>query len=79
MYYLCCKMETDQYRLLLVEDDTSLGYLLTEYLKMKGMDVIWVQKAAEVMPLLEEQVFDLLVLDVMMPDLDGFSLGKQIH
>jgi DNA-binding response OmpR family regulator len=72
-------METNQHRLLLVEDDTSLGYLLSEYLKMKGMDVVWAQRAAEVLPLLEEQVFDLLILDVMMPDLDGFSLGEQIH
>lgn len=72
-------METERYRLLLVEDDTSLGYLLSEYLKMKGMDIVWVQRAAEVMPLLEEQVFDLLILDIMMPDLDGFSLGAQIH
>lgn len=79
MYYLCFQMETSRYRLLLVEDDTSLGYLLTEYLKMKGMDVIWVQRAAEVMPMLEQQSFDLLILDVMMPDLDGFTLGQQIH
>lgn len=79
MYYLCFQMETNRYRLLLVEDDTSLGYLLTEYLKMKGMEVIWVERAAEVMPLLEQQSFDLLILDVMMPDLDGFTLGQQIH
>lgn len=72
-------METNQHRLLLVEDDTSLGYLLSEYLKMKGMEIVWVERAAEVLPLLEEQVFDLLILDVMMPDLDGFSLGEQIH
>ena len=72
-------METENYRLLLVEDDTSLGYLLTEYLKMKGMEVLWVQKGEEVLPLLEERVFDLLILDVMMPDLDGFTLGQQIH
>lgn len=70
-------METNQHRLLLVEDDTSLGYLLSEYLKMKGMEVVWVQRAAEVLPLLEAQVFDLLILDVMMPDLDGFSLGNK--
>jgi DNA-binding response OmpR family regulator len=67
------------YRLLLVEDDTSLGYLLSEYLKMKGMDVVWVKEATGVLPLLEERAFDLLVLDVMMPDMDGFSLGAQIH
>lgn len=67
------------YRILLVEDDTSLGYLLSEYLKMKGMDMVWLEKASEVLPLLEAEAFDLLILDVMMPDMDGFSLGAQIH
>lgn len=67
------------YRILLVEDDASLGYLLSEYLKMKGMDMVWLQKASEVLPLLEAEAFDLLILDVMMPDMDGFSLGAQIH
>ena len=67
------------YKLLLVEDDASLGYLLSEYLKMKGMDLLWVQKASEVMPLLEQRGFDLLILDVMMPEIDGFTLGAEIH
>jgi len=67
------------YRILLVEDDTSLGYLLSEYLKMKGMDVVWEQKASNVLPLLEVEAFDLLILDVMMPDMDGFTLGARIH
>jgi DNA-binding response OmpR family regulator len=67
------------YRILLVEDDTSLGYLLSEYLKMKGMDVVWEQKASNVLPLLEAEAFDLLILDVMMPDMDGFTLGARIH
>lgn len=64
---------------MLVEDDTSLGYLLSEYLKMKGMDVHWVKEAGQVLPLLEQKAFDLLILDVMMPDMDGFSLGARIH
>ncbi len=67
------------YTLLLVEDDASLGYLLSEYLKMKGMELIWVQKASEVIPLLEQRGFDLLILDVMMPEMDGFTLGAEIH
>lgn len=67
------------YKLLLVEDDSSLGYLLTEYLRMKGMEVQWLKETREVLPLLEEKAFDLLILDVMMPDMDGFSLGAQIH
>ncbi len=67
------------YNLLLVEDDTSLGYLLSEYLKMKGMELLWVKNPKEVLPLLEQRNFDLVILDVMMPELDGFSLGAEIH
>ncbi|WP_424119670.1 response regulator transcription factor [Robiginitalea sp.] len=67
------------YNLLLVEDDTSLGYLLSEYLKMKGMEMLWVKNPTEVLPLLEQRNFDLVILDVMMPELDGFSLGAEIH
>ena len=77
--YLWREMEHKVYKLLLVEDDTSLGYLLSEYLRMKGMDVQWVKEAGEVMPLLEQKAFDLLILDVMMPGMDGFTLGGRIH
>ncbi|MGB5189231.1 MAG: response regulator transcription factor [Robiginitalea sp.] len=72
-------MDHKMYNLLLVEDDTSLGYLLSEYLKMKGMELLWVKNPKEVIPLLEERDFDLVILDVMMPELDGFTLGAEIH
>ncbi|WP_088342252.1 response regulator transcription factor [Robiginitalea sediminis] len=72
-------MEHKAYNILLVEDDTSLGYLLSEYLGMKGFAIRWEQQAAQVMPLLESRAFDLLILDVMMPGMDGFTLGQQIH
>ncbi len=72
-------MEARRYKILLVEDDQSLGYLLSEYLGMKGLDVRWVHQPEKVMPLLEQQGFDLIILDVMMPGLDGFTLGAQIH
>ncbi|MDG1570752.1 response regulator transcription factor [Robiginitalea sp. M366] len=72
-------MEQTPYNILLVEDDTSLGYLLTEYLGMKGFRMRWAQRAEEVMPMLERRAFDLLILDVMMPETDGFTLGQQIH
>lgn len=72
-------MDSKTYKILLVEDDTSLGYLLTEYLGMKGFDIRWIQVSSEVMPLLEQKAYDLLILDVMMPGTDGFTLGQQIH
>ena len=67
------------YKILLVEDDRSLGYLLKEYLGMKGLEVKWVNQPEKVMNILDEQDFDLIILDVMMPEIDGFSLGSQIH
>lgn len=66
-------------RILLVEDDPSLGYLLTEYLSMKDFEVRWVKNGLEALKLLETQVFDLAVLDVMMPEMDGFTLAKKMQ
>ena len=66
-------------KILLVEDDESLGYLLSEYLKMKQLDVHWERDGTRVMDLMDHKLFDLIVLDVMMPKVDGFTLAKQIQ
>ena len=68
----------DEYKLLLVEDDASLGYLLSEYLKMKNFSVVWVKNGKDALSTLSEQPFDLCILDVMMPDMDGFKLAENI-
>ena len=67
-----------KYKILLVEDDESLGYLLSEYLKMKGLDILWAREGTKVLDLMEHRHFDLIVLDVMMPQIDGFTLANQI-
>ncbi len=67
-----------KYKLLLVEDDTSLGYLLSEYLGMKGFVVTWAKNAREALQKTETNVFDLAILDVMLPDMDGFELSQKI-
>lgn len=66
------------YKLLLVEDDSSLGYLLNEYLKMKNFSVVWIKNGSDALKILEEQQFDLCILDVMMPNMDGFNLAENI-
>ena len=65
-------------RILLVEDDESLGYLLSEYLKIKKLNVSWVRDGKEALLELDRYNFDLAVLDVMMPHMDGFTLAKII-
>lgn len=66
------------YKLILVEDDNSLGYLLSEYLGMKGFNVTWAKDASEAMLKTKTNVFDLAILDVMLPDMDGFELSQKI-
>ena len=68
----------DKYRLLLVEDDDSLGYVLSEYLKMKNFSISWVKNGKDALSILSQQPFDLCILDVMMPDMDGFKLAENI-
>ncbi|MAU15682.1 MAG: two-component system response regulator [Muricauda sp.] len=66
------------YKILLVEDDNALGYLLSEYLGMKGFAITWAKDASEAMHKTKTSVFDLAILDVMLPDMDGFELSQKI-
>ena len=68
----------DSRKILLVEDDESLGYLLSEYLKMKDFDLQWAKNGKDALNLVKKDDFDLMVLDVMMPEMDGFTLAKEI-
>lgn len=68
----------NKYKLILVEDDASLGYLLSEYLGMKGFAVTWAKTAQEALQKTETNVFDLAILDVMLPDMDGFELSQKV-
>ena len=66
-------------RLLLVEDDPNLGDLLSGYLKAKGYEVEWRTDGQQGMRAYEGSKFDLLILDVMMPLKDGFTLAREIR
>jgi DNA-binding response OmpR family regulator len=68
-----------EHKIILIEDDASLGYLLTEYLKMKNFDMTWAKTGAEGLRILETSEFDLAILDVMMPDIDGFTMAAKIQ
>lgn len=71
-------MENDK-KILLVEDDESLGYLLSEYLKMKSFHVVWAKNGRAALDIVQNDIFDLMILDVMMPEMDGFTLAKKLH
>lgn len=70
---------TENRRILLVEDDPSLGYLLSEYLSMKGFELRWARNGLEALEIMEKYAIDLAVLDVMMPEMDGFTLARKMQ
>lgn len=66
-------------KLLLVEDDQNLGYLLKRYIELHDFEVVWVENAADALGELQQKLIDLCILDVNLPDQDGFSLAKKIR
>lgn len=65
-------------KILLVEDNDTLGYVLQEYLELKGFEVVLAKEGKQGLSAFKKNRFDLCILDVMMPELDGFSLAGQI-
>jgi two-component system OmpR family response regulator len=67
--------------ILLAEDDENLGKLLISYLQAKGFHVELAKNGKIAYELFNntKQKFDLLVLDVMMPEMDGLTLGSEIR
>lgn len=72
-------MFKERLKILLAEDDLNLGVLLVDYLETEGFDVKLCKDGELALKVFREQVFDLCLLDVMMPKLDGFSLAKTIR
>lgn len=66
-------------KIILVEDDVTLGYLLSEYLMMNGFDLIWTKNGVDCLKTLKQNDYDLAILDIMLPDIDGFSLARNIR
>lgn len=65
-------------KILLVEDDENFGSLLQNYLKISGYEVTWCSDGAKGFSRFKQETFDLIILDVMMPNMDGFSLAEKI-
>jgi DNA-binding response OmpR family regulator len=65
-------------RLLLVEDDRSLGATLHERLLREPYDVDWVETKQRALKKLDEGLWDLVILDIGLPDGSGFELARHI-
>ncbi len=66
-------------RILLAEDEPSLAEGLVFNLKEEGYTVVWVEDGRAAVTEFEKQPFDLIILDIMMPYLDGFEVTEIIR
>ena len=65
-------------RILAVDDDENILNLEKTILVQNGFEVVTVSRAKDVLALLERESVDLILLDVVMPEMDGFALCRQI-
>jgi DNA-binding response OmpR family regulator len=65
-------------RILVVDDDENILSLERTILEQKGFDVTTAAGGKEALRVLAEQPFDLVLLDVMMPEVDGFTVCRKI-
>jgi two-component system response regulator VanR len=66
-------------KILVIEDDSSIQELIVEFLSAEGYDVKSANDGLEGIQLFKKENFDLVLLDVMMPNLDGYSVCKMIR
>jgi two-component system, cell cycle response regulator CpdR len=64
-------------RILLAEDDDSMRLFLRRALERAGHDVIAVARGDEALPVLAESRFELLLADIVMPEMDGIELSQR--
>lgn len=69
----------DNLKLLLAEDDENLGSLLESYLKAKNFDVDLARNGNQALELFHKGTYQFIVLDVMMPEKDGFATATEIR
>ena len=66
-------------RILLCEDDTNLGLVLKNFLELNDFDVILERDGRLGLAAFQREKFDICLLDVMMPKMDGFAIAEEIR
>ncbi len=72
-------MENSKPKILLCEDDTNLGMVLKNYLELNDYDVTLERDGKLGLAAFQREKFDLCLLDVRMPNMDGFTLAEEIR
>ncbi len=69
----------DQKKLLLIDDDPNLILLVQDYLEFRGYAVITAENGRAGLEMLKEEVPDMIICDVMMPEMDGYTFVNNVR
>ncbi|MBR8827835.1 MAG: response regulator transcription factor [Gomphosphaeria aponina SAG 52.96 = DSM 107014] len=72
-------MKESQKQLLLIDDDPNLILLVKDYLEFRGYHVTTAENGLEGINILKELTPDMIICDVMMPEMDGYAFVKQLR
>jgi DNA-binding response OmpR family regulator len=72
-------MASKSVKIFLVEDDLSFGSVLKSYLEINDFSVEWVDDGKYAVEHFRKGVFEICILDVMLPHVDGFTIAKEIR
>jgi len=67
------------YRILVVDDEEMIRKLISKYASFEGYEVIEASGGLDAISISADKDFDIIILDIMMPDLDGFSVCREIR
>jgi len=70
---------TTKPHIFLVEDDLSFGAVLKSYLEINDFEVDWIDDGKNAMNQFRKTSFNICILDVMLPNVDGFTIGTEIR
>lgn len=69
---------TENNRVFMVEDDRNFGTVMKAYLEINKFEVTWVKDGLQAFKRFKEGLFDICILDVMLPNVDGFTIAREI-
>jgi DNA-binding response OmpR family regulator len=72
-------MSSRDVKIFLVEDDLSFGSVLKSYLEINEFSVEWVDDGKYAVDHFRKGMFDICILDVMLPHVDGFTIAREIR
>ena len=66
-------------RIFMVEDDRNFGTVLKSYMEINGFTVTWVMDGKDALKEFRNGEYDICILDVMLPNIDGFTIARDIR